>query len=162
MYRFLKILKVNSVIALMFLSCQSFAQRVDDPYTPDARLYECMSRDYLQQLSAQKSELILYYNYYLEHSFYVVSLKSEKPVTGTDIHTIKYSKDAGKTGLFDEKSFDLKTFNVMKYDFPRQLDGFNTYVWDEAGVALVFYPVRHFQSQFKYYQKNTLKINPEN
>lgn len=157
MHKFLKFLKASSFIAFLLISCQGFSQEVNHSYSPDPRLYECMNRNYLQQLSNSKSELILYYNYYLNHSYYVVELKSDKPVTGTDIHTVPFSQESGATGTFSEKSYNANTFNVFKYVFVRKLDGFTTYVWKEAGVALVFYPTRHVQANFNYYLKNNIE-----
>lgn len=157
MCKFLKILKVGSLFALLVLSRQAIAQTTADPYTPDTRLSEVMSKDYLQQLSNERSELILYYNYYLENSFIVLNLNQEKQVSGIDIHTVNYSRNSGKTGLFDESSFNANTFNVLKYDFPTNLEKYTTYVWKEAGVALVFYPARQLETNFKNYLKNSIE-----
>jgi hypothetical protein len=117
---------------------------------PDARLKQIMDASTLEQISLQKPELILYYNYYLDNAFYVAKLNNEKPVTGTDIHTVGIK---GKSGKFAETTFDQQRFNVLKYDFNRELDRFVTYVWKEAGVALVFYPQRHFQAAFQQHLK---------
>jgi hypothetical protein len=145
------------VIATLFFLFQAHpasSQVSNNYYSPDARLYECMDKAYLDQLSADQSELILYYNYYLDHSYYVVSLKAEKPVTGVDIHTVTLNTDKSSSGkFFTEKQYVQGKFNPLKYNFTRVLDGFKTYVWKDAGIALVFYPQRHFQTQFKDYLK---------
>lgn len=130
------------------------AQVVIDPYSPDSRLYQCMDKAYVNQLSSDKSALILYYNYYLDHSFYVVSLKKEKPVTGIDIHTVTLNTSGTAVETFSEKTYSASAFNVLKYNFNRDLNGFITYVWQEAGIALVFIPQRHFQAQFADYSKS--------
>jgi hypothetical protein len=151
----------SSLIAVVFLFLTFHvsivkAQETEDPYKPDPRLYECMSRAYVDQLSSEKSELILYYNYYLENSYCVISLKSEKPITGTDIHTVTV-KDENNPVIkhFSETKYTKSNFNPLKYNFNRTLDGYTIYLWKEAGVAIEFIPMRFFQSQFQ----NILKEN---
>jgi hypothetical protein len=139
---------------LLLISIPVCAQVSIDIYKPDPRLYECLGKTYIDRLSADKSELIPYYNYYLDHSFYVASMKADKPVTGIDIHTVRSAASKSFPGKpFSEKEFIKGKFNPLKYNFTRALDGFTTYIWKEAGVALVFYPQRQFQEQFDDYLK---------
>jgi hypothetical protein len=155
----MKFIKLCAIALFFFLSTAGFSQTNSDPYTPDARLYQCLKKDYVDQMSAQRSELLLYYNYYINNSFYVVKLNQEKPVTGIDIHTVQTTKDVSATPVnFSEKTYNANTFNVMKYDFQRRQDGFVTYVWKEAGVALVFYPISHFQAAYSNYLKSLSEI----
>jgi hypothetical protein len=151
----------NSLIAVIFLFLTFNvstvkSQETQNLYKPDPRLYECMSKVYVDQLSSEKSELILYYNYYLENSYCVISLKSEKPITGTDIHTVTI-KDENNSVVkhFSETEYTKNSFNPLKYNFNRSLNSYTIYVWKEAGVAIEFIPMRYFQSQFQ----NILKEN---
>lgn len=139
-----------SLVGLLSITTQNAIAQDNNPYTPDPRLSEIMDA---ATLATCKPELILYYNYFLNNSFYVVSLTHEKPVTGIDIHTVKVKNTGDEKVFFSEKSFDPKTFNVMKYQFEPELTRFVTYIWKEAGVALVFHPQRHLQAAFKNYQK---------
>jgi hypothetical protein len=145
------------IIAFLFLLFRSYpasSQSSGNPYAPDPRLYECMEKSYADQLSSGRPELILYYNYYLDHSYNVVSLKLEKPVTGIDIHTVMLSGgDPAHPAYFAEKKYIAGKFNPMKYDFVRAMDSFTTYIWKEAGIAIEFIPMRHFQAQFHDYLK---------
>lgn len=124
-------------------------------YLPDARLYESIDRSYIEQISVEKPELIIYYNFYLENSYYVVSLNKDKPVTGTNIHTVARKDNKGE--YFQEISYDKSTFNPLKYDFQREYDNFSIYIWEETGIAIVFYPVKHFEIYYKKHLKQTLK-----
>ena len=149
---------ICSIFAIFLLSATGlFAQTSPNPYQPDERLYQVMDKAYVDQMFVEKPNLILYYNYYLDHSFYVAKLNQEKPVTGLDIHTVSWNSDLNTDKKFDEKTFDAKKFNVLKYSFTRDLDRFTTYVWEEAGVALVFLPQRHFQAQFEDYSNSLNK-----
>lgn len=144
-------------VFIIFSVLPASAQNSENPYMPDQRLYQVMDKAYLDQLFIDKPELILYYNYYLDHSFYVAKLDNEKPVTGTDIHSVSLITKGNTDKKFSETVFNPSVFNVFKYDFGRDLDRFTTYVWQEAGVALVFLPQRHFQAQFKEYSKSINK-----
>ncbi len=150
----MKIINISFLALFFFLTISGYSQTQSPNYTPDPRLYECMKKADVDKLSTERSELLLYYNYYLSNSYYVVKLKSEKPVTGLDIHTVPANTDNSSVSYFAEKTYDPTTFNVMKYNFTRKLDGFTTFVWEEAGIALVFYPTRHVQANFKDYLKS--------
>jgi hypothetical protein len=154
MRNFSKALTCSLFIIFTLSLTSAQAQTATNPYQPDQRLYQVMDKTYLDQMFIDKPELILYYNYYLDHSFYIARLDNEKPVNGIDIHTVQWNPDMKVDKKFDERTFDAKTFNVLKYNFARDLDRFTTYVWKEAGIALVFLPQRHFQEQFQDYSKS--------
>jgi len=104
--------------------------------------------------------LVAWYNYYLDNSYYVASLKASKPVTGEDIHTIRINDDLakGKAIYFKEKVYNKEKLNVLKYYFPTQGENFTTYIWKEAGVALVFLPRNKIAVGYqKYIKDNNLK-----
>jgi hypothetical protein len=140
---------VITCIAL-FLSTTISAQ---DNYQPDKRLSDCFSAEELSQMVAGKSDLIPYYNYYLDNSYYAVDLKkAEKEVTGIDIHTV-FNRTLNKE-TFKMTSYSKETFNPLKYNFNLQKDSYVTYIWKEAGVAIVFYPLSHISNAFKEISKN--------
>jgi hypothetical protein len=133
---------------VFFISTTISAQ---DIYKPDKRLNDCIDADILSQMVSSKSELIPYYNYYIDHSYYVVDLKkAEKEVTGKDIHTVVSRAIGNKvTVLFNEISYTKETFNPLKYNFNIMMNSFVTYIWKEAGIALVFYPQSQISAAYK-------------
>ena len=136
-------------LALFLLSAVS----AQDIYQPDKRLSECFSAEELSQMVAAKSDLIPYYNYYLDNSYYAVDLKkAEKEVTGIDIHTVLNRNSNSET--FNMTSYSKENFNPLKYNFNLQKDSFVTYIWKEAGVAIVFYPISYISNAFKEFSKN--------
>jgi hypothetical protein len=141
-----------SCIALFMFSSIS----AQNTYKPDKRLYDCFYDEDIAMMEGSKSELIPYYNYYLDHSYYVVYLKTAaKEVTGTDIHTVTsriISKNPGTT--FDMTTYSKETFNPLGYNFNLQKDSYVTYVWKDAGVAIVFYPLSYISNAFKELSKN--------
>jgi hypothetical protein len=125
----------------------------------DSRLYQCYDSSYVHQMMTNNPPLVAYYNFYLDNAFYVVQLNQAKPVTGVDIHTVKLNDDLakGKTVYFNEKTFDALKFNVLKYSFGTNDVNFITYIWKEAGIALVFLPRNKFADAYqKYLKKNNI------
>jgi hypothetical protein len=121
----------------------------------DSRLYQCYDSCYVHQMMTNNPLLVAYYNFYLDNAFYVVQLKQPKPVTGVDIHTVKINEDLskGKTIYFKEKTFNASAFNVLKYSFGTNDVNFTTYIWKEAGIALVFLPRNKISAAYKEYMK---------
>lgn len=131
-------------ILALFLCGISYSQ--NSTAHPDSRLLECFSAAEIEQMENTQPELIRYYNYYLDHSYYTVSLNLEKPVTGKDIHSLTLRNG---NGGFQEKSFEAAVFNPLKYNLNLEQNSFTTYIWKEAGIALVFYPLSHIAAGFK-------------
>lgn len=136
----------------------AFAQQKTDLYKPDSRLYQCIDRAFLDKLQTEKSELIIYYNFYLENCYYTAPLKAEKAVSGIDIHTVTLKKQGeGKTDRFNETVFDKKKFNPLKYNFNFGMSIFTAYIWNEAGIALIFRSSEALAAAYKTYF-NSLEI----
>ena len=128
-----------------------------DTYKPDKRLSEVFSQTDLSQMESSRSELIPYYNYYLDHSYYMVDLKKAfKEVTGKDIHTVTARTNGLETpALFNETKYSKETFNPLKYNFNLLSNYFVTYIWKEAGIAIVFYPLSQISNSYKLAKKDS-------
>lgn len=139
--------------ALTSLAFNSFSQ--DKGNSLDNRLFQLFDKSYIEQ----HKELMQYYSYYLDNSFYIVSLKSEKPITGDDIKKVKTRPEfsGGKEMAFQEKIYNKADFNVLKYNFGTDYNNFKTYIWKESGIALVFYPVKTFQANYKEFLRQNSK-----
>jgi len=139
-------------IIILFVGFSAISQNKN--LTPDARLYQCYEKTYLDNLIKTNPEQIQYLNYYLDNAYYVASLKAEKPVTGIDIHILfEKSKNGTVTKVpFKEKTYNKANFNVLKYNFNTDENLFNTYIWKEAGIAIVINPAKYLKGDFK--QKN--------
>lgn len=150
----------KKILVLVFISVQLFFLNTifsqnTSAYTPDPRLYECFDSSYISQLQKTNPMLIVYYSYYLDHSYYTVELQQPKPVTGDDIHSIKLNDDIskGKTVYFTETIYNQEKFNALKYAFKLQDMNFTTYVWKEANIAIVFLPLKKFSENYQNYIK---------
>ncbi|MFH0894531.1 MAG: hypothetical protein V2A54_08845 [Bacteroidota bacterium] len=124
---------------------------------PDPRLSECFDAASLTEMQTSKPDLVSYYNFILNKSFYITSLKSEKPIVGTDIHQVKMKSEysSGKTQYFnaDPKTASASSINIMKYDFKQEQKKFVTYIWKEAGIAVIFYPKENVIMEYNSYKK---------
>ncbi len=121
----------------------------------DKRLYDVFSADYIAQLESSNSALIAYYNYYLDNSYYTVNLKTaEKLVTGEDIHLVTFGEESKQpVQYFSEKTYAKEKFNALKYNFKLSSENFVTYLWKEAGVAIVFKPLSHISAEYKTFMR---------
>lgn len=143
-------------LVLVITAGTSLFSQNSNKVTPDPRLYQCFEKTYIDNLLVNNPEMIAYYNYYLDHSYYVASLKAEKEVTGKDIHNVeKKSKDGNITNVkFSETKYNAKTFNVLKYNFETGYLLAPNYIWKEAGIVIVFYPEKSIKEEFIKFNKN--------
>lgn len=148
--------KISGLIFALFIFGNLSAQ---NNYKADQRLTECLGQAYVSELENSNSELISYYNYYLENSYYAVDIKSaEKEITGTDIHSVLLQTDKpGEKIYFMETTYVKENFNPLKYQFNLSANSFTTYLWKEAGVAIVFYPLSQISANFKESLKSQTK-----
>ncbi len=117
---------------------------------PDSRLYQCFSEEYLKNLETSNPKLIAYYNFYLDHSYFISTGKSEKKVDGNSIFSVKYKEQANKYFDEDIKVFSTQKFNPLKYDFKIEKNLYSHYLIDDKTV-LIFYPMKRFMKEYKKY-----------
>ena len=144
------------ILVLLFtLSTTLFSQNTSK-VSADPRLYQCFETSYIDNLLVTNPEQIAYLNYYLDHSYYVASLKAQKEVLGTDIHTlVEKTKDGKLTTInFNETKYNSKTFNVLKYNFATGYLLAPNYLWKEAGIVIVFYPEKSIKEEFVKFNKS--------
>ncbi|HNZ43880.1 MAG TPA: hypothetical protein PLI16_06990 [Bacteroidales bacterium] len=148
--------KLSGLIFTVFLIGTLHAQQV---YKADPRLTECFDQAYLSELENSQSELLLYYNYYLDNSYYKVDLNTlDKKISAQDIHTVLLQNNNPQVKeYFKETTFTKEKFNPLKYQFNLSSNSFTTYLWEKEGIAIVFYPLSHISANFKEYLKTINK-----
>jgi hypothetical protein len=144
----------NLSLSFLFIGLFIFALNANSQTVSkaDTRLSDVFGKVYVDNLIKTDAAKIAFYNYYLENSYYTTTLNLPKPVTGTDIHTVVSKNDNSK--LFSETVFNKKTFNPLKYDFKVEENNFKTYIWQEAGIAIIFHPMSHIRSDFENFKKS--------
>ena len=150
------LIKNTSIILVLCLTLVTslFSQNTNK-VIPDSRLYQCFEKSYVDNLLMNNPEKIAYYNFYLDHSYYTASLKATKEVLGKDIHALLKKSKAGKlTDIkFNEVAYDKKTFNVLQYNFETGEMSTPNYIWNEAGIVIVFYPEKTIREEYKKFIK---------
>ncbi|MFZ4399218.1 MAG: hypothetical protein ACOYO1_04215 [Bacteroidales bacterium] len=136
---------------IMFLLISNLSFSQSKIVIPDNRLYQCFEKTYIDNLVNTNPEQIQYLNYYLDNAYYTASLKAEKPVLGIDINLLfEKSKKGVVTKIpFKEKVYNKANFNVLKYNFQTGFLDTPTYIWREAGIAIIFRPEKHIKEDFK-------------
>ncbi len=154
--------KINTIILIflaVFFFRNSFAQNITNNISPDPRLYECFDSAYIQRTLSGNPEGIIYYNYLLDHSYFIAENDPSKPTTNAlDIYKVKKKdlKKTGKTEFFNEdlSSFNPKKFNVLSYNFIYDFNKYTTYKLGNTGKLLVFYPKSVFIQMYNEYKKS--------
>lgn len=134
------------IVLLSFIfSLKSYSQ--SKKVIPDNRLIEIYGTSGINDMLKNNPKQIEYLNYYLDNSYYVVSLKNRsKQIEGIDIKLVTV-KNNGKN--FNEKVYLKEKFNVLKYNFTTGDTYALTYIWKEAGIAIVFRPEKHIKEDFE-------------
>ncbi len=152
--------KLSVILCFSIINVCSFAQKTEidlSQVKPDARLYQCFDKTYIQQLQKDNPELILYYNFYLDNSYFVGKEVPGKPVQCKNIKkvTLKNETLSGKVQYFNEdlSNFNPKTFNVLKYNFNTDYNKYTNYFLGKTGKILIFYPKKRFIKKYNDYKK---------
>jgi|GEM_PF-596710 len=148
--------QIIALFLLLPLAKISHGQQSSPAIKPDPRLYDCMEKSYIDGLKS-KPKLLLYYNFFLDNSYYVADAPDKK-VNGIEISTVSLrNPDAsGKLSLFSEDFSNIKagSFNPLKYDFHTQPNLFTNYILGKSGKVLVFYSEKVFTEKFNNYLKS--------
>lgn len=145
----------NILMAFGVLLCFNlFAQQ--KAVKPDPRLSECFTQEYIQQLKNQP-KLLAYYNYFLDHSYFIANADPAKPVESTDIREVLTQDNGlgngGKAFDLDAEKINFKTFNPLKYAFVTNSERTVFYRLGNSGKLIGFYPVMVFDRMYKNYLK---------
>ena len=144
------------LFVILLISNTIFSQeKQNTKIQPDPRLYEVFSQDEIQAWLVNNPIKILYYNYFLNNSYFLSTVVEGKPVVDLNIYSVRQIK-ADKTGghpLFNEdlSKFSKEKFNVLKYDFFIQEEHYSHYVLGKTGKVMVFYPKKMFEKAFQDY-----------
>jgi len=129
----------------IIISSESNSQSIK--VVPDKRLVEVYGNDGVSDLLKSNSKHIEYLNYYLDNCYYVLNLNNcPKPIEGIDIKLVTNKKNGQS---FSERTFIKEKFNVLKYNFNTGDNYALTYIWKEAGIAIVFRPEKHIKEDFE-------------
>ncbi len=156
---------VGAFLPLIFIVIGISAQaqgKDKNEIKPDQRLYNCFTKEYVDGLISNP-RLLLYYNFYLDNSWFLSESKAEKPLPGSDISTVPLADNSvganslsikGEFYSEDVTKFDVKTFNPLMYDFKTDANYYTSYKLGNTGKAVIFYSHRKFAELYNAYLKS--------
>jgi hypothetical protein len=130
---------------MLFLNVVAFSQNKKP--VPDSRLKEIYSARQIDDLLAISPEKIEYYNFFLNNYCTVEQIEPIDGLLMGDINTIKTKE--GILSNLDASSFDIKTFNMLKYYIPLNLDKKIYYKIGDTNTFLVFISITEFTKKSK-------------
>jgi len=137
------------ITVLIIFSGGLTAQENNNNIIPDPRLSEVFTYEQIQDFLKTNPEKIFYYNYFLDHSYFISTVVEGKPVHDLNISSVK-----SKSGSYfseDLNNFVPEHFNVLKYDFCIQYERYSHYILGNTDKVMVFYPKKVFEESYKEY-----------
>mgnify|MGYP001240601447 CR=1 FL=1 len=144
--------KLSCFIAVLLLT-NIMAYSQSKKVTPDPRLKEVFTEKEIADRMDVAPEKIDYYNFYLSN---YCSVETSAPANGVlkgDVSEIK--SKPGYNWVMDSKSFDIQSFNMLKYRIPLELDKKIYYTIGNSNTFLVFISINEFS--YKYKSQNITK-----
>ena len=126
------------------------AQQTDscNKVTPDPRLYECFESSFIETQLEKNPDLILYYNYFLDHSYYLTDLPPKEDFVQS-LKVLDFSADE-----------DLSKLNVLKYKLELSNDRITYYRLGPRDKIIVFYSGKDFTRMYNEYMVSLGKYEP--
>ncbi len=134
-------------VILLAITGKLNAQNQKDIFIPDSRLYECFDKTYIKQLKDKNPALIVYYNYYLDNSFFISELPSEK-INSNKIPKLKLLEK------FKNSKTKIAKLNILKYDVKRYYDRNSYYRMGTSNKVVVFYSEKEFMIKYNKHRKS--------
>ena len=141
-------------LALSIFTLSSFTNISD---TPDSRLFDVYSTEFLNNLSNNQPGAISFLNFQLDNSYRVMDF-AEK-ANGLDypnLSSVQY-KEKLKTESKNSdclSDFNSNSLNVLKYQFNIQVDKRTYYRVDGTNNFLVFYSSKELRKKFNNQDNN--------
>jgi len=141
------------MISIMFFILYGVHAQESTPGTkviPDARLYECFDSLFIETQLTDNPDIILYYNYFLDHSYYLTDLPPKEDFIAT-LKSIDFPDDE-----------DLTNLNVLKYKLELSNDKITYYRLGTSDRVIVFYEGNEITRRFNGYMVSIGRYEPKN
>lgn len=119
---------------------------------PDSRLFDCFDKSYIELLESKNPDLIVYYNFFLDNSYFITELPTEK-INSSKIQTLK------PLDKFKNSKTNIASLNILKYDVKRFYDEYSFYRIGTTNKILVFYSEKEFMIKYNEHRKSLGLIN---
>lgn len=136
-------------VVFLFNSFDSFAQ---SGTKVDQRLYDVYETSHIENLKVKNPELLKYYTYFLDNSYYILDLPAGKENAYQSIYNVKAAEIKGQPSKenFNEDPAIVGTtkFNPLKYEFIRDKSKRIGYKLGKQNKAVIFYSEDEFSKMF--------------
>lgn len=127
------------IISLFFTSKNAIVAQ-----TIDERVIEALGRSQSEIIQQNSPHYLEYLNYFLDNSYFVTDLPAGKPYT--DISSVQPKFDNLPPASIELNN--LRSFNVLQYEFQRKFKERTFYKIGSTGKMLVFYSEQEFVKSF--------------
>lgn len=154
---------LSTSVALLFVGLILFSGRsfCQSETAVDKRLYDIYETSHIENLKANNPNLLKYYTYFLDNSYYILELSVGKEDAYPTIYNVKAAEVKGlpSPGNFNEdlSAIGTKNFNPLKYEFIRDKSRRKGYKIGKQNRAIVFYSEDEFAKRFTSATSNTAK-----
>lgn len=142
-----KVKLIFTVVLLLAVIGKSPAQTQSSIISPDIRLFDCFEKAYIELLKSNNPDLIVYYNFYLDNSYFIAELPAEKS-NSAKIEKLKFQDK------FKNSKTNISELNILKYDVKRFYDEYSFYSIGTTNKVVVFYSEKEFMIKYNEYRNS--------
>lgn len=136
------------VVLLILTVLSSFKQDVSQIRQ---KVVDALGMEQVKFLEETNPDLLKYYFYFIENSFYIEELPAEKFTTSSGLTEIDLP-------LTDNSNIDFMKLNILKYKLERNFSQRTTYKVKGINSVLVFYSEKELSEMFSM-EKEKIKLN---
>lgn len=113
-------------------------QKID----PDARLVEAFGQSFADRLVEENPNLLVYYNYFLDNSYYITELPLDKADFLESLAKLPIAHDT-----------DSKIINVLKYEIKLKFDKETYFRMSDSNKVMVFYTGEKLNEKYNEHRR---------
>lgn len=153
-------MRINSKILLLgsILFCFGITLSAQKQVIPDSRIAEVYGQVKVDAMLQKAPQKILYFNYFLNNSFYVSKTLPSNTVIKGDIYSVP---SRNNDYVFNESEELVKQgqFNRLKYSFRLESNKYTAYEMGSSGIYVIFYPEEtYFANERTFIKESGIKF----
>ncbi|MCF8370629.1 MAG: hypothetical protein K9H64_03335 [Bacteroidales bacterium] len=113
-------------------------QKID----PDSRLVEAFGQSFADRLVQENSNLLVYYNFFLDNSYYITELPDDKADFFESLTKLPIAPDT-----------DPKNINVLKYEIKLKFDKETYFRMSDSNKVMVFYSGEKLNEKYNEHRR---------
>lgn len=112
----------------------------------DERLLTAYDSEYLHKLANENPQLLDYYTFKLDHSYYIMDLDVDTDKEYPLLYKMDYSSKSKESTPVE--NVDVDTFNILEYATENKPERRTVYRIGDSGLALVIYSEKEIAEEF--------------